>query len=228
MCSVSLCGRKQSTMHWCRKIYWNWKGINHNVECWCTHNVSVPCKQDSMQQYDIGSKWDQFYLSLHHVWTIQSHPVHKVISVNCVFFLKLLKQHIQCNDGACPAHTSTERDGTKVKQVMYRYSHQQVILKIKLQQALQLTYSSCNIKTEVVLYLQWTTVGAPDPSLCMCCLISCLNSISSFVHSGTPWSGQTVKWKCFTVRCSVVLLWRFIKENKYMFSPHVQCLIDDT
>lgn len=92
---------------------------------------------------------DPFYLGLHHMWSIQSHLVHKVINGHCVFFLKLLKQHIQRNDGACPPHTSTERGGTKVEQVMCRYDgHQQVVLKTNLQEAPQLTYSGFNIKTE--------------------------------------------------------------------------------
>lgn len=56
------------------------------------------------------------------------------------------------------------------------------------------------------VYLQWTTIGADALSVCMCCLTSPLNWISTCVLSGTPWSGQTVKWKCFTLHSSEVCL----------------------
>lgn len=61
--------------------------------------------------------------------------------------------------------------------------------------------------TRVVwIHLQWTTVGVDAPSLCMWCLTSPLNWIRSSVFSGTPWSGQTVKWKCFTLYSPEVCL----------------------
>lgn len=57
-----------------------------------------------------------------------------------------------------------------------------------------------------IVYLQWTTVGADAPSVCMCCLTSPLNWIRTCVLSGTPWSGQAVKWNCFTLYSSEVCL----------------------
>lgn len=63
-----------------------------------------------------------------------------------------------------------------------------------------------NSYINIYIYLQWTTVGAAAPSLCMCCLTSPLNWIRTCVPCGTPWSGQAVKWKCFTVRSTEVLL----------------------
>lgn len=59
---------------------------------------------------------------------------------------------------------------------------------------------------QLMVYLQWTTVGADDTCLSMCCLTSPLNWIRISVFSGTPWSGQTVKWKCLTLHSSQVPL----------------------
>lgn len=50
---------------------------------------------------------DWFYLCLNHVWSMQSHPVHKGINSHCFFVLELLKKHIQGYNGARPPDSST-------------------------------------------------------------------------------------------------------------------------
>lgn len=68
-----------------------------------------------------------------------------------------------------------------------------------------------------IVYLQWTTVGADAPSDCMCCLTSPLNWIRTCVLSGTPWSGQAVKWNCFTLYSSEVCLCEHILNQTLPF-----------
>lgn len=71
---------------------------------------------------------------------------------------------------------------------------------------------------QLIVYLQWTTVGASAPSLCMCCLTSPLNWIRISEFSGTPWSGQTVKWKCFTLDSSEVCLCKDTVKLSFVFA----------
>lgn len=56
--------------------------------------------------------------------------------------------------------------------------------------------------------LQWTTVGECLEYWSMCSLTRCLKPMRSSVVSGTPWSGQAVKWKWRTERVSAVFTWR--------------------
>lgn len=89
--------------------------------------------------------------------------------------------------------TDTEKSWAVSVQVQVRWSSSGFHIKLP------------NRKQALILYLQWTTVGAAAPSLCMCSLTSPLNWIRTSVPCGTPWSGQAVKWKCFTLRSSEVL-----------------------
>lgn len=57
-------------------------------------------------------------------------------------------------------------------------------------------------------HLQWTTVGECLEYWSMCSLTRCLKPMRSSVVSGTPWSGQAVKWKWRTERVSAVFTWR--------------------
>lgn len=120
---------------------------------------------------------------------MQSHSVHKGINPHCFFILELLKKHIQGNDGAGPPNSST---GTQKG----------------VQSQVRCTLSALSIGKAAVwsVYLQWTTVGDDVPDVCICSLTSPLNWIRTCVFSGTPWSGQTVKWKCFTLHSSEVCL----------------------
>lgn len=58
---------------------------------------------------------------------------------------------------------------------------------------------------KLCVYLQWTTVGEWREYWSMCSRTRCLKLMSSSVVSGTPWSGQAVKWKWRTERVSAVL-----------------------
>lgn len=55
--------------------------------------------------------------------------------------------------------------------------------------------------------LQCTTVGECLEYWSMCSLTRCLKLIRSSVVSGTPWSGQAVKWNWRTERVSAVFTW---------------------
>lgn len=59
-------------------------------------------------------------------------------------------------------------------------------------------------------YLQWTTIGPAVGGLDI--LTRRMNDSSPVAWYGTPWSGQPVKWNCFTSRTSLKPLCE-MKEN---------------
>lgn len=124
---------------------------------------------------------------------MQSHPVHKVINSYCILVLELLKKHIQGNDSAGPPYSSAGMQDTAKVRLVCRSSS-------------AVSKGKRGVWIQLMVYLQWTTVGADDTCLSMCCLTSPLNWIRISVFSGTPWSGQTVKWKCLTLHSSQVSL----------------------
>lgn len=71
---------------------------------------------------------DSFYLCLNHVWSMQSHSVHKGINSHCLFILELLKKHIQGYNGAGPPDSSTGTQEPKVRIAYRSGGHYQVNL----------------------------------------------------------------------------------------------------
>jgi len=59
------------------------------------------------------------HLRLHHVRPAQSHLVHEAVDSHSAFSLQLLQQHVQSDDGARPAHSST-KGGTHSKREALR------------------------------------------------------------------------------------------------------------
>ena len=82
-------------------------------------------------------------------------------------------------------------------------------------QNIQTVYRQSNIFVHLlrsVTYLQCTTRGPASAGLYL--LTRLLNASSAVGYSGTPWSGHTVKWNCFTSRSSFSLSWCTKKKKK--------------
>lgn len=149
--------------------------------------------------------WFSSYLCLYHQWAVHSQIMDDAIHVYNILPLYLEYQTVNGYEGTRASDSSTEWTNNREKP-----SQIHVVLCLKQFWRHVIWGSGCVC---VLRDLQWTTVGECLEYWSMCSLTRCLKPMRSSVVSGTPWSGQAVKWNWRTERVSAVFTWRMNRQS---------------